>query len=151
MPAGAGRSDIVPRALARPMKFSFAYTGIRARDLDKTVRFFVEGLGMREVGRSHVKETGGTLVNLQSDGREHQLEVNWYPPGSRFDSPFVAGEALDHLYFETERGARLEPAIAHLEAHGGTLRIAPFDESGGRLAYIDSPDGHTVEIFERAA
>lgn len=131
------------------MKFSFAYTGIRARDLDATVRFFTQGLGMNESSREKISETGGIVVYLRSEGKEHPLEVNWYPPGSAFDAPFVAGEALDHLYFEMERGAKLEEAIAHLEHAGGMLRIPPFAEGGGRLAYVDSPDGHTVEIYER--
>lgn len=131
------------------MKFTFGYTGIRARDLDATVRFFTRGLGMKEVGRSTIPETGGTVVNLSSEGKEHVLEVNWYPPGSAFDAPYVAGEALDHLCFEMPRGVRLEDAIVHLEKHGGTLRIKPFSEGGGRIAYVDPPDGHTIELYER--
>lgn len=131
------------------MKFAFAYTGIRARDLDATVRFFTEGLGMKEVARSVIEETGGTVVNLQSDGKEHQLEVNWYPPGSKFDEAYVPGEALDHLYFEMPRGTPIQDAIRHLERAGGKVRIEPFAEGGGRIAYVDSPDGHTVELYER--
>ncbi|HWH08733.1 MAG TPA: VOC family protein [Candidatus Thermoplasmatota archaeon] len=133
------------------MKFTFHYTGLRVRDLDACLRFFVEGLGMRESSREKIPETGGVVVYLQSEGKEHPLELNWYPPGSRFDSPYNAGEALDHLAFHMEAGVRLEEAIAHLERHGGRLRIAPFPEGGGRIAYVDSPDGHTVELYERGA
>ena len=132
------------------MRFTFAYTGIRARELDATVRFFTHGLGMKEVARDVIPETGGTAVNLVSEGKEHVLEVNWYPPGSAHDAPYEPGEALDHLYFEMERGTRIEAAIERLLRHGGTLRIAPFPEGGGRIAYVDSPDGHTIEIYERA-
>ena len=131
------------------MEFTFTYTGIRAVDLDATVRFFTEGLGMKEVGRSVIAETRGMVVNLQSGEKEHQLEVNWYPPGSKHDAKYVAGEALDHLYFATPRGTKLEDAIRHLERAGGKLRIEPFAEGGGRIAYVDSPDGHTIELYER--
>lgn len=130
------------------MKFTFKYTGIRARDLDATVRFFKDGLGMKETGRDKIAETGGIVVNLRSEGAEHELEVNWYPEGSKFASPYVAGEALDHLFFKME-GVTLEDAIAHLEKHGGKLRIPPFAEGGGRIAYVDSPDGHTVELYAK--
>lgn len=133
------------------MEFTFGYTGIRAVDLDATVRFFTQGLGMKEVGRSVIQETGGTTVNLQSGAKEHQLEINWYPPGSTFADKYVAGEALDHLYFEMPRGTKLEDAIRHLERAGGNVRIEPFAEGGGRIAYVDSPDGHTVELYERSA
>lgn len=130
------------------MRFSFAYTGLRVLDLEKSLRFFRDGLGMKEVARSSIEETGGIIVDLESEGFSHRLELNWYPPGSRFDTPFVPGEALDHLFFSMD-GAHLDEAIRHLEAHGGTLRIPPFKESGGRLAYVDSPDGATVELFEK--
>lgn len=132
------------------MKFDFKYTGIRANDLDATVRFFTEGLGMTVTERSDVKETGGKLVYLRSGEKGHPLEVNWYPPGSRFHAAYVPGEALDHLFFEMDRGVKLEDAIRHLERAGGKLRIEPFSEGGGRIAYVDSPDGHTVELYERA-
>lgn len=133
------------------MKFSFKYTGLRVRDLDAALRFFKDGLGMIEAERSVIEETGGTVVYLRSDGRDHPLELNWYPPGSHHDTPYEAGEALDHLFFEMERGTPIEQAIAHLERHGGKLRIAPFKEGGGRIAYVDSPDGHTIELYERGS
>ena len=131
------------------MKFTFNYTGLRVRDLDATVRFFTQGLGMTETSRDKIPETGGIVAYLKSDGSEHPLELNWYPPGSRFDAPYEPGEALDHLFFKME-GCTLEEAIAHLEKHGGRVRIPPFAEGGGRIAYVDSPDGHTVELYGKA-
>lgn len=131
------------------MKFTFTYTGLRVRDLDASVRFFTQGLGMTEASRDKIAETGGVVAYLKSEGKEHPLELNWYPPGSRFDAPYEPGEALDHLFFEMERGVKLEDAIAHLEKHGGKVRIPPFPEGGGRIAYVDGPDGHTVELYER--
>lgn len=151
MGAGARRHAYAIEPVFRSrMRFTFAYTGIRARDLDATLRFFTEGLGMKEVARSVIPETGGTVVDLVSEGKEHRLEINWYPPGSAFDAPYVAGEALDHLYFEMPRGTRIEDAIRHLERAGGKVRIEPFAEGGGRIAYVDSPDGHTIEVYERS-
>jgi len=143
-----GEATSLGTRVAGAMKFAFAYTGIRAHDLAATVNFFTKGLGMKEVGRSLIEETGGTVVNLASDGKEHQLEVNWYPPGSKFADKYLPGEALDHLYFEMPRGEKLEPAIAHLQRAGGKVRIEPFAEGGGRIAYVDSPDGHTIELYE---
>jgi len=133
------------------MKFTFSYTGLRVRDLEASVRFFRDGLGMMEASRSVVEETGGVVVYLKSAEGGHPLELNWYPPGSKFDSPFAPGEALDHLFFEMEKGARIESAIAHLVKHGGRLTIPPFKEGGGRIAYVDSPDGATIELYERGS
>lgn len=129
------------------MEFTFSYTGLRVRDLDASLRFFRDGLGMRVTEQSTVAETGGIVAYLKSEGSDHPLELNWYPPGSAFDAPYEPGEALDHLYFKT-RGVRLEASIAHLERHGGKLRIPPYPMGGGRIAYVDGPDGHTVELYE---
>lgn len=129
------------------MKFTFGYTGLRTRDLDAAARFYTLGLGMKEVSREKIAETGGLVAYLKSDGHDHPLELNWYPPGSRFDAPYEPGEALDHLFFKLE-GGTLDEAIRHLAAHGGKLRIEPFREGNGRIAYVDSPDGHTIELFE---
>jgi lactoylglutathione lyase len=132
------------------MEFTWKYTGLRVRDLDANVRFFTQGLGMKETSRDKISETGGVVCYLESPGVAHKLELNWYPEGSTFAAPYVAGEALDHLFFEMPRGTKIEAAIAHLEKAGGKLRIPTFAEGGGRIAYVDSPDGHTIELYERA-
>jgi lactoylglutathione lyase len=131
------------------MRFSFGYTGLRVRDLEACLRFFKDGLGLKERGRWEVPETKGVYVDLVGDDEAHFIELNWYEPGSRFASPYEPGEALDHLQFRLEGGS-LRDAIAHLERHGGRLRIPPFREGPSTLAYVDSPDGHTVELSEPA-
>lgn len=130
------------------MKFSFQYTGLRVTDLAAARRFFVDGLGMKVESESDVPETGGKLVYLTTEDGRQQLELNWYPPGSTHATRYEPGEALDHLGFGVHEGA-LRDAIKHLEAHGGKLRIEPFKEGQVTLAYVDSPDGHTVEIWEK--
>lgn len=130
------------------MRFTWLYTGLRVRDLDASVAFFTRGLGMRERERSTIPETGGTIVELVggAGGKdEHFLELNWYPPGSAHDTPYEPGEALDHLAFRIADGT-IEEAIRRLEQHGGKLRIPPFQEGQCILAYVDSPDGHTIEL-----
>ncbi|HEV8361750.1 MAG TPA: VOC family protein, partial [Candidatus Thermoplasmatota archaeon] len=90
------------------------------------------------------------IVELVSGDGKHYLELNWYPPGSEHATPFVPGEALDHLAFRI-KGGSLEDAIARLEQHGGKLLLAPFREGTCMLAYVDSPDGHTIELDAHGA
>ncbi|MBI4393190.1 MAG: VOC family protein [Euryarchaeota archaeon] len=131
------------------MRFLFGYTGLRVVDLEANIRFFTQGLGMRLREGALVKETGGTLVELVAGDASHFLELNYYPPGNPYATPYSAGEALDHLNFKVE-GGKLDDAIETLEKAGGKLVIPPFREGGGRLAYVNSPDGHTVELREPA-
>ena len=132
------------------MRFTWRYTGLRVLDLDAALRFYTEGLGMRVRERQHIAETGGDIVELvmPGDGPDARfLELNWYPPGSEHAAPYEPGEALDHLLFRIKEGT-MDEAIRHLEAHGGKLRIPPFREGRCILAYVDGPDGHTIELDE---
>lgn len=127
------------------MRLNVYYTGLRVRDLDAAIAFYTTGVGLKLTGRSKVPETGGELAELALPGGAHFLELNWYPPGSKFATPYQPGEALDHLGVKVE-GATMQEAIAHLEEHGGKLSIPPFREGQSWLAYVDSPDGHTLEL-----
>lgn len=128
------------------MRFRFGYTGLRVTDLEASLRFFRDGLGMRVVRRVDVPEVDGELVLLQTPGAPQLLELNWYAPGTRFDTPYSAGEGLDHLQFRIEDGT-MDAAIARLEAHGGTLVIPPFEAGPVITAFVNGPDGHTIELM----
>lgn len=132
------------------MEFAWKYTGLRTQDLDAALDFFVKGLGMRVRFKFKIKETGGTIVELVSGDGKHYLELNYYPPGTEHATPYTPGEALDHLAFRI-RGGGIDEAIAHLEEHGGKLVIPPFKEGDCLLAYVDSPDGHTIELDAHGA
>jgi lactoylglutathione lyase len=127
------------------MKLTCIYTGLRVRDLDAALDFYTKGLGLKLTARSKVEETGGELAELALPGGAHYLELNWYPEGTKFGTRYEPGEALDHLGVKVE-GATVKEAIRHLEQHGGKLSIPPFREASSWLAYVDSPDGHTIEL-----
>jgi catechol 2,3-dioxygenase-like lactoylglutathione lyase family enzyme len=59
----------------------FSYTGIRVRDLDRSVGFYTRHLGFRMVFRSKVRQTNGEMAVLR-DGGDHALELNTYDEGS---------------------------------------------------------------------
>jgi lactoylglutathione lyase len=132
------------------MRFRWMYTGLRVRDLPAAVRFYTEGLGLRVEEAQDIPETGGKIVELASDDGAHYLELNWYPPGSPHATPYVPGEALDHLAFRIE-GGTLEEALRRLEAAGGKRTLAPFREGRCILAFVESPDGHTIELDDHGA
>src|SRR5207247_9082508 len=77
------------------------YTGIEVKDLDKSIAFYRDVVGMEFLGRGKIEATGGEVAALKSAGSEHTLELNWYP-----DSMYRGGNELDHLAFECEDGRR---------------------------------------------
>ncbi|MGA8276338.1 MAG: VOC family protein [Thermoplasmata archaeon] len=119
------------------------YVGLRVTNLAKSLRFFTQGLGLREVRRGRMGH-GGVWVLMEDPISHQHLELNWYPPGSRYATPFVAGEGLDHLGL---RVTNVASAARQLRA-AGAKRIEEIRYRGKvELAYYEGPDGLWVELI----
>jgi len=123
------------------------YVGIRVTDLERSLRFYCEGLGLREQGRGHMSH-GGTFVGLEDPVSHFRLELNFYPPGSPFAAPYVPGEGLDHLGIDVPDARAL---IERLRRGGARVAVEPWLE-GGRywIGFVEDPDGNWVEIEDAA-
>ena len=119
------------------------YTGLRVRDLARSVRFYTEGLGLR-VGPSGRMSAGGVWQELHDPATGAVLELNYYPG----DPPYREGDELDHLGFRVDD---LDAAVARLLSLGARLRIPAFTEGSERLVFLSDPDGVWVELYERRA
>jgi lactoylglutathione lyase len=117
------------------------YTGIRVRDLDRSTRFYTEGLGLHR-GPSGRMAAGGLWQELKDAESGAILELNFYPGAP----PYREGDELDHLGFRVDD---LEDTVRRLEALGARVRIPPFAEGDERLAFLSDPDGVWVEVYER--
>jgi lactoylglutathione lyase len=122
---------------------SFTYAGIRVTDLDRSLRFYCEGLGLRERGRGTMSH-GGTFVGLEDPESHFQLELNFYPPGSPFASPYAVGEGLDHFGLDVPDARAL---IERLRAMGAPVALEPWIEAGRYwIGFVEDPDGIWIEI-----
>jgi lactoylglutathione lyase len=123
------------------------YVGLRVTDLERSLRFYTRGLGLVEQRRGTMSH-GGTWVSLEDPTTGVQLELNYYPPGHRFATPYAAGEGLDHLGFEVTdaRGK-----IAFLRALGAQVAVEPWLEEGRYwIGFVEDPDGNWIEIQSEA-
>jgi lactoylglutathione lyase len=119
------------------------YTGIRVRDLDRSRRFYTEGLGLRSIRKGRMA-AGGLWEELEDPESHHLLELNFYPD----QPPYREGDELDHLGFKVRD---LEGTSLRLVALGARVRIPTFEDAGMRLAFLSDPDGVWIELYEPVA
>jgi lactoylglutathione lyase len=116
------------------------HTRYRVNDLDKTVRFYTEVLGLKEI-RRHKSPRGSELVFLQTPGSEELIEICSYPASG----PVSFCSDLTHLAFEVEDIATF---AAHAEKLGYPLSDGPTESSSGTFAFIDAPEGYEIELIQ---
>ncbi len=124
----------------------FIYTGIRVRDLERSVGFYTKNtktMGMKEVSRGRMR-AGGTYVQLRSKGSGQKLELNWYPKRSCFYERYKNGSELDHIGFIVDDA---EKWFKLLIKRGAKPAAKPFGDESETLAYVKDPDGVWIELI----
>jgi len=102
------------------------HTRYRVADLEKTVAFYKDVLGLKEL-RRHTSGRGSQLVFLKA--------------------PESVGPDLTHLAFEVDD---LEKFAREAAAKGYPLSDGPHQSSGGsKIAFIDAPEGYEIELIQR--
>jgi lactoylglutathione lyase len=138
------------RLRSEALNFRFIYTGIRVKDMDESIKFYTEVLGMEIVEkRERTEPTKGEGVTLKSPNSNQLLELNFYERDSPFFTPYENGEDLDHLAFDVEN---LESAISDLRRKGVEIVVEPYQigkEAGWKEAFIRDPNGIWVEFLQR--
>ena len=122
------------------MKLKYLHTMVRVRDLDASMAFYCDLLGLQEVERYEYPEGRFTLVMLAAPGDEAaQIELthNW----DRED--LDAGRNFGHLAYEVEDVYAL---CDKLSDAGVTINRPPRD---GRMAFVRSPDGISIELLQQ--
>jgi lactoylglutathione lyase len=118
------------------------HTMLRVRDLDAALDFFVDKLGLREVRRRQSDTGRFTLVfvatGAEGDRAEIELTHNWDQA-----EPYPTGRFFGHLAFEVDD---IYATCARLRDRGVAILRPPRD---GRMAFIKSPDGHSIELLQR--
>ncbi len=121
---------------------TFIYTGIRVKDLEESLRFYTELLGMRVIGREKIEATGGEVASVKCREDGPEIELNYYPEGSKYATDYAVGEGLDHLAFRVED---FDEALAQL-ARAGHPTILEINTGKSRWAYVQDPNGIYIEL-----
>ncbi len=119
------------------MKFRFAHNCLFVSDLERSLRFYKEALGLEPVKTMHPGDMDATLVFLSDGASAHQLEIGYVPgrPG-----PYDLGDNQVHTAFSADD---INAAHAYHEKMGVICR----DPETEPVYFIQDPDGYQIEII----
>src|SRR5712671_122027 len=120
------------------------HTRFRVSDLEKTVHFYKDVLGLKETHRSK-SPRGSELVFFKAPGSEEEIEICKYDESG----PVVVGPDLTHLAFEVDN---LDQFARESAKKGYPLSDGPHPNGkGGAIAFIDAPEGYEIELIQRGS
>ncbi len=118
----------------------YLHTMVRVRDLDASLKFFCEGLGLVENRRKDYPQGRFTLVYLGApENPEAEVELTW----NHDDEAYTGGRNFGHLAFAVDD---IHATCQHLQDMGVTINRPPRD---GHMAFVRSPDGISVELLQK--
>lgn len=130
--------------LPRDAAVKYLHTMVRVRDLDASLRFYCEGLGLRETRRMENANGRFTLVFVaapETPDAEIELTYNW-PDADGTTEDYGSARNFGHLAF---RVPDIYASCARLQAMGYTINRPPRD---GHMAFVRSPDLVSVELLQ---
>ncbi len=120
----------------------FLHSMIRVYDLDAALRFFCDGLGLKQTRRSDYEKGRFSLVFLETgaddDNAQIELTYNWDQ-----DAPCDGGRNFGHLAFAVDD---IYATCEHLQSMGVSVLRPPRD---GRMAFVRSPDQISIELLQK--
>jgi lactoylglutathione lyase len=118
----------------------YLHTMVRVTDLDASLRFYRDGLGLNVLRQSEQAQGRFTLVYLAAPGDEQaqiELTYNWDP------EVYTGGRNFGHVAYAVDD---IYATCARLQAHGVQILRPPRD---GHMAFVRSPDQISVELLQK--
>ena len=119
------------------MKFRFDHNNINVSDLEKSLNFYSEAIGLNEVGRIEPEDKSFIIVYLGDETTRHRLELTWMRDRQE---PYNLGDNEFHLALVTD-----DYAAAH--ARHEKMGCICYENPQMGIYFIADPDGYWVEIL----
>ena len=118
------------------------HTRMRVNDMDETIRFYRDILGL-SVSERKKSPRGSELAFLKVPNSEEEIELCSFPASGKVE----VQEDLVHLAFEVDD---LDDMMTYLKEKGIPITDGPTTtSSGNRFCFIDAPDRYEIELIER--
>lgn len=118
------------------------HTCLNVMDLDRSIAFYRDHLGLKLTHRVEVKENNAEIAFMEdSEGSAIEL-THW-----RDKKELIEGDNFDHIALGVKD---LKATIERFRAQGVTIAMEPFKLKGGahQIAFIKDPDGNWLELIE---
>ncbi|MFZ0830352.1 MAG: VOC family protein [Thermoplasmata archaeon] len=124
----------------------FLHASITVRNIDESIRFYTEVLGLEFERRHPIPENHAEIAFVKDPESGARIEFTHWEGKDHFE----AGEQLDHFAFEV---SDLDAFLNRARAHGVKVAKEPFELQGssGRLAFVLDPNEVWIELIERPA
>lgn len=119
------------------MKFQMVHENYNVKDLDASLAFYKEALGLTEVRRINAADGSFTIVYLGNDESDFQLELTWLRD---MDRPYDLGDCEFHLAFKVDD---YDAAYAKHKEMGCIC----YENPSMGIYFITDPDGYWLEII----
>ena len=119
------------------MQFSFAHNNFNVRDLDRSLSFYKEALGLTESSRINAPDGSFIIVYLTDGVTPHLLELTWLRD---WDKPYNLGDNEFHLAFRVD-----DFDAAH--AKHKEMDCICFENPAMGIYFISDPDGYWLEVI----
>ena len=123
------------------MKIKYLHTMVRVKNIEQSLEFYCNLLGLKEIRRKNSEEGKFTLVFLAAPKQEEvcvELTYNWNSTEN-----YTEGRNFGHLAFEVEN---IYQICEKLQKAGVIINRPPRD---GRMAFIRSPDNISIELLQK--
>jgi lactoylglutathione lyase len=121
------------------MKFLFAHNNLNVLNLDRSLTFYSDALGLKEERRIVAKDDSFVIVFLGDGETGHSLELTWLRNRAE---PYNLGDNEVHLAF------RVDDFAAALARHK-EMKCVCFENAAMGIYFINDPDGYWLEIVPR--
>jgi lactoylglutathione lyase len=123
------------------MKIKYLHTMVRVKNIEQSLEFYCNLLGLKEIRRKNSEEGKFTLVFLAAPNQEEvcvELTYNW-----NSEENYTEGRNFGHLAFEVDN---IYQICEKLQKAGISINRPPRD---GRMAFIRSPDNISIELLQK--
>lgn len=124
------------------MQYKMLHTCLRVMNLEKSLMFYKEALGLKEMRRKDFKEHKFTLVFLADEAEAYEVELTYnYNP----EKPYEIGNGFSHLAVATHD---LEASRQrHIELGYEVTDLKGLPGEPPRYYFVTDPDGYKVEVI----